>query len=130
MNLDYGYYNTDYDLVNLDYDYDLTPVLLNLEGLDSEYALINLKNTQGTTVNEFEAKKGSSTMFDFKNGDPLANTKIKDMHMKAGAAVDFNGANGKQEMGITNQLGKGALKRTVAASKSKDLNKAGHALDD
>merc|ERR1712178_91047 len=91
---------------------------------------MNLKNTQGTNVNEFEAKKGSETMFDFKNGDPLANSNIKDMHMKAGASVDFNGASGKQEMGVMNKFEKGSHSRVMGAVKSGNLDKTSTALDD
>ena len=59
---------------------------------------MNLAVTQGTNVNEYEAKAGSETMMDFNNGDPLANTNINDMHMKKGASVDFSGATGQQEL--------------------------------
>ena len=58
--------------------------------------LQNLKNT----VAEYEAKSGSETMFDFNNGDPMANTKVNDMHKEAGASIDFSGASGKQEIGV------------------------------
>ena len=62
--------------------------------------LQNLSETQGTNINEFEAKAGSETMFDYNNGDPLANTDITDMHMQKGAAIDFSGASGKQEVAV------------------------------
>ena len=39
-------------------------------------------------------------MFDFNNGDPMANTKVNDMHKEAGASIDFSGASGKQEIGV------------------------------
>ena len=102
--------------------------LINLEDL----GLMNLATKKGTSINEFEAKKGSETMFDFQNGDPLANTHIKDMHMKAGANIDFAGASGKQELGIANQIEKGNHGRTMAAAKNakKNLNAADTALDD
>ena len=62
--------------------------------------LQNLSETQGTNIKEFEAKAGSQTMFDFNNGDPLANTDVTDMHMQKGAAIDFDGASGKQEVAV------------------------------
>ena len=58
--------------------------------------LQNLSETQGTNINEFEAKAGSETMFDYNNGDPLANTDVTDMHMQKGAAIDFDGASGSR----------------------------------
>ena len=107
------------------------PALMNLYRIgDSDFALMNLKDTKGTNVKEFEAKKGSETMMDFSHGDPLANSKIGDMHMKAGASIDFNGASGKQEMGVMNKFDKGASTRLNAAVKSKDMSKAGTAMDD
>ena len=102
--------------------------LVNLEDL----GLMNLATQKGTSIKEFEAKKGSQTMFDFQNGDPMANTKIKDMHMKAGANVDFAGASGKQELGVMNQFEKGNHVRTMNAAKNakKNLNAANTALND
>ena len=109
---------------------------MNLEDLDlmnlDEYDLMNLATQKGTSINEFEAKKGSQTMFDFKNGDPLANTHVKDMHMRAGAKIDFAGASGKQEMGVMDQMQKGTQARTMTAAKNAkhNLNAADTALND
>ena len=75
------------------------PQLQNLY-LDAFWGLQNLSETQGTNIKEFEAKAGSQTMFDFNNGDPLANTDVTDMHMQKGAAIDFDGASGKQEVAV------------------------------
>ena len=71
--------------------------LMNLQRIgNSNFALVNLGQSHGTNVNEFEAKKGSETMFDFNNGDPLANTNMGKMSMEAGAGVNFSGETGKQ----------------------------------
>ena len=79
--------------------------------------LMNLVNN----VNEYDAKKGSETMFDYSKGDPLAGTKITDMHKEAGASIDFNGATGTQEVGVTDKFQQGSQKRVDAAVKG-DMN--------
>ena len=97
------------------------------------FGLMNLADIKGTQINEFEAKKGSETMFDFQNGDPLANTNIDDMHMKAGASIDFNGASGMQEIGVMNRFEQGSHTRVMDAAKNANLDNLDHAgetLDD
>ena len=71
-------------------------------------------------------------MFDFQNGDPLANTNIDDMHMKAGASIDFAGASGKQELGVMNRFEQGSHTRAMDAAKNAkgNLDHADEALDD
>ena len=99
----------------------------------STFGLMNLADIKGTQINEFEAKKGSETMFDFQNGDPLANTNIDDMHMKAGASIDFNGATGMQEVGVMNRFEQGSHTRVMDAAKNANLDNLDHAgetLDD
>ena len=92
--------------------------------------LQNLSETQGTNIKEFEAKAGSETMFDYNNGDPLANTDITDMHMKKGAAIDFSGATGKKEVAVLDTFQKGSSSRAKDAIASGNMDASGTALDD
>jgi len=104
---------------------------MNLQDLDDgNFALMNLGHSRGTNINEFEAKAGSQTMMDFTNGNPLANSDIKDMHMKKGASIDFAGASGKQEVNVMNKFEKGSSRRAKDAIKSGNMNAAGTGLDD
>ena len=57
-----------------------------------------------TDMQEYHAKAGSNSMFDFSRGDPLANTHITDMHKDAGANLNFHGSSGAQEMGVINRF--------------------------
>jgi hypothetical protein len=82
------------------YNADVVTATRQRMGYDAFWGLQNLSETQGTNIKEFEAKAGSQTMFDFNNGDPLANTDVTDMHMQKGAAIDFDGASGKQEVAV------------------------------
>ena len=68
-------------------------------------------------------------MFDYNNGNPLANTDINDMHMRKGASIDFSGASGKQELGVMNKFEKGSNWRAKKAIASGDMNGSGTALD-
>ena len=76
-----------------------------------------------TDMNEYHAKKGSNSMFDFSKGDPLKNTNIKDLHKDAGAHLNFHGATGKQEIGVVNKFQKGAEKRLNDATHGKGGNR-------
>ena len=97
---------------------------------DAPPKLQNLSETQGTNIKEFEAKAGSETMFDYNNGDPLANTDITDMHMQKGAAIDFSGASGKQEVAVLDTFQKGSASRAKDAIASGNMDASGTALDD
>ena len=92
--------------------------------------LMNLATTKGTNIKEFDAKAGSETMMDFNNGDPLANTKINDMHMHKGSSVDFSGATGEQELGVMDQFEKGSSKRAMDALKNGTTDQKGSTMDD
>ena len=83
--------------------------LMNLQRIgNSNFALVNLGQSHGTNVKEFEAKAGSASMFDFNNGDPLGNTDIDKMSMKAGADVAFSGETGKQGNAVMDRFMDGA----------------------
>ena len=69
-------------------------------------------------------------MMDFKNGNPLKNTKINDMHMKKGASVDFSGATGKQELGVMDKFEKGSSTRAMNALKTGTTAKKESTMDD
>ena len=92
--------------------------------------LMNLATTKGTNIKEFDAKAGSEVMMDFNNGNPLANTKINDMHMHKGASIDFSGATGNQELGVMDKFAKGTDKHAMSAIKSGTTNQKDAALDD
>merc|ERR1712054_655320 len=91
---------------------------------------MNLGETKGTNIKEFEAKAGSEVMMDFNNGDPLANTDINDMHMKKGASIDFSGSTGEQELGVMDRFSEGSYKRANAALATGDVDAIGEATDD
>ena len=74
----------------------------DLENL--RYAGYNPLMNLATDMNEYHAKSGSNSMFDFSKGDPLKNTNIQDMHKDAGANLNFHGATGNQEMGVINRF--------------------------
>ena len=69
-------------------------------------------------------------MMDFKNGNPLKNTKINDMHMNKGASVDFSGATGKQELGVMDKFEKGSSTRAMNALKTGTTAKKESTMDD
>ena len=77
-------------------------------------------------MKEFHAKKGSKAIFDFKNGDPLATSKVADMHKDKGAKLAFNGATADQQVGVTNEFLKGSQSRLTDA---KGLNNIATAMD-
>ena len=94
-----------------------TPVLYNNidEAIKDRFSRLNHVDTSSmanahylqnlkTEIAEYEAKKGSQTMFDFNNGDPLKGTHVADMHKQAGASINFSGASGKQELGGIDQF--------------------------
>eukprot|EP00356_Strombidium_inclinatum_P005453 CAMPEP_0170486540 /NCGR_PEP_ID=MMETSP0208-20121228/5521_1 /TAXON_ID=197538 /ORGANISM="Strombidium inclinatum, Strain S3" /LENGTH=132 /DNA_ID=CAMNT_0010760505 /DNA_START=49 /DNA_END=447 /DNA_ORIENTATION=+ len=66
--------------------------------------LVNLE----TVANTYTAEPGSNTVFDFKNGNPLADTKVGTFRKEAGANLDFVDASGKQQMGIVDKFQKTA----------------------
>ena len=86
--------------------------MVNLEDLG--FGLMNLN----TAVGEYHARAGSTTMMDFSRGDPLANTKVNDMHKDAGARIAFNGSTGKQELGVIDRFQAGSQARLTEALKT------------
>ena len=74
---------------------------------------MNLMNLN-SNVNEYHAKAGSATVFDFAKGDPLATTSVNDLHKDAGAKLHFSGSTGKQELGVTGKFLDGSAKRIDA----------------
>ena len=72
--------------------------LQNLEGNDGDVyynTFWQLQNLQ-TDIGEYSAKAGSTSIFDYSNGDPFGVNKVLDLHKEAGAKIHFNGATGNQ----------------------------------
>ena len=70
-----------------------------------------------TQIGSYEANRGSNTIFDYRNTDPLANTKVKSYLEHDGANLSFVGATGKQELGVTNKFLDGSTAQLDAAKR-------------
>ena len=68
--------------------------------LEQYMGLANL----ASNVNEYHAKSGSNSIFDFSKGDPLATTTVNDLHKDKGAALRFNEASADQQQGVTGKF--------------------------
>ena len=87
--------------------------LQNLEGNEGDVyynTFWQLQNLQ-TDIGEYSAKAGSTSIFDYSNGDPFSVNKALDMHKEAGAKLHFNGATGNQQATVMGQFLQGADRR-------------------
>ena len=75
------------------------PMMMNLDYAPQQYNQVNLMNLI-SDMKEYEAKKESNTLFDFAKGDPLATTKVMDIHKEKGGNLAFANSSGKQELGV------------------------------
>ena len=78
------------------------------------YATMALQHLT-TQIGSYEANNGSTTIFDYRNADPLANTQVKNYLEHDGANLQFVGATGKQEQTVTGKFLEGSTAQLDAA---------------
>ena len=69
-----------------------------------------------TQIKEFETMPNSTAIFDYRNTDPMQNTKIGTMLKHVGANIKLIGASGTQEYDLNSQFAKGASKQIIDGS--------------
>ena len=113
--------------VNTIKSYDLPFEQYNAQAYDP-YGM-NLMNLV-SNMNEYHAKDGSSTVFDFAKGDPLATTSVTDLHKDAGGNLVFANSNGKQDIGVVDRFMTGSQTRVNSALGSGDFDSIAKATND
>ena len=79
-----------------------------------KYCWLQNLNTQ---IGSYEATNGSTTIFDYRNTDPLKNTQVKSYLEHDGANLQFVGATGKQEQTVTGKFLDGSTAQLDLAKK-------------
>ena len=91
-------------------------------------SLVNLESV----MNQFTANAGSDTVFDFKNGDPLAATNIGSLRKEKDGRLHFAGANGHTQAAVVDRFvdgGRAFYEASKAGTAVDRLHAIGHLED-